>query len=252
MTTDVATLGPDAMLSNVARQLDERRISAMPIVDASGTITGVVSRTDLLHVGRIQAGSHHKAAALTLPEKRVSELVTKNGRKPLVIAPQTTLREAARVMCTERVHRLFVVDGGKLVGVLSTLDLMTAVRNAKIESPIAEIMSTPIFSVKAQQPISVAIERLENARVTGLVVLDDDFPVGVFTQVEAIQVRDLPRDTRIDDVFDPSMLCLPVSTKLYRAAEQARRLEVRRIIPCRDREAVGVVTAFDFAKLVAA
>lgn len=156
------------------------------------------------------------------------------------------------MMCSERVHRLFVVDGGKLVGVLSTLDMMTAVRHAKIEIPIAEIMSTPVFTVKAQQPIRVAVERLEHAQVQGLVVIDEDFPVGLFTQIEAMEARDLLRDTRIDEVFDPSMLCLPISTKLYRAAEQARRLEVRRIILCRDREAVGIVTAFDFAKLVAA
>ncbi len=252
MTSQVATVAPDAMLTHVARELDERRISALPVVDAAGAITGVISRADLVHVGRMQAGSHYKASALTLPEKRAAELVAQIARTPLVIAPTASLRDAARMMCAEQVHRLFVVDGGKLTGVLSTFDLMTAVRNAKIEIPISEIMSTPLFTVKAQQPISVAIERLENARVQGLVVVDDDFPVGVFTQIEAMQARDLPRDTRIDDVFDPSMLCLPDSTKLYRAAEQARRLEVRRVIPCRGREAVGIVTAFDFAKLVAA
>jgi predicted transcriptional regulator len=113
-------------------------------------------------------------------------------------------------------------------------------------------MSKPLFSVKAQQPISVAVERLEQARVTGLVVLEDDWPVGLFTQVEAMESRDLPRDTRIDEVLDPSLLCLPSTTKVHRAAAQAQRMAVRRIIPCQDREAVGIVTGFDFAKLIAA
>jgi predicted transcriptional regulator len=109
-----------------------------------------------------------------------------------------------------------------------------------------------LFTVRANEPISAAVERLEHARVTGLVVVEDDFPVGVFTQLEAMQVRDWPRDTRVDDCFDPAMLCLPANTKVFRAAEQAHRMEVRRIIPCKDREAVGIVTSFDFAKLVAA
>jgi hypothetical protein len=39
---------------------------------------------------------------------------------------------------------------------------------------------------------------------------------------------------------------------IYRAAEQACRMEVRRVIPCREREAVGIVTGMDFVKLVAA
>jgi len=252
VTPDVVTVGPDTMLARVASTLAERRISALAVADDQGQLLGVLSRTDLVRVGRSQAGSHRKAAVMTMPDKRAGDLLKDIGRAPVVIAPTATLREAAQAMCEHRVHRVFVIDGKRIAGVISTLDLMTAVCDAKIELPISEIMSKPLFSVKAQQPISVAIERLEQAHVTGLVVLDDEWPVGVFTQVEAMEARELPRDTRVDEVFDPSMLCLPTTTKVYRAAAQARRLEVRRIIPCRDQEAVGIVTGFDFAKLVAA
>jgi CBS domain-containing protein len=251
MTDQVASIRPDAMLSFVARELEERRISAMPVVDAKGEISGVVSRTDLLRVGRVQAGSQLKAAVLTLPEQRAGDLTAKSTRAPITVSPTTSLRDAAQVMCDEHVHRLFVVDGRVLVGVISTLDVMAAVRNARVSIAIDKIMSVPLITVNAHQPISIAIERLAKAHVSGLVVVDDEFPVGVFTQVEALQARDLPRDTPIDEVLDPSLLCLPNTTTLFRAAEQARRLEVRRIIPLREREAVGIVTAFDFAKFVA-
>jgi CBS domain-containing protein len=252
MTANVATLGLDAMLSHAAHELDQLGVSAMPVVDAQGAVVGVLSRTDLLRVGRIQAGSHRRASVLTLPEKSVGDQVRGQARAPLVVAPAAPLREAARAMCEHRVHRLFVVEGGRLTGVISTLDLTTAVSEAKVEAPISDIMSSPVFSVKAQQPISAAVERLEHARVAGLIVMDDAWPVGVFTQIEAMAARDLPRETRVDEVFDPSMLCLPAETKLYRAAAQARRLAARRIIVCRGPEAAGIVTGFDFAKLVAA
>ena len=251
MTRNVATIGPDTMLPHIARELDQRQISAMPVVDANGALLGVISRTDLLRVGRIQAGSHRKASVLTLPERRAAELLHDKSRPPIVVAPTTTLRDASRKMRDERVHRVFVTEGDNLVGVISTLDVMGAVRDSKIDLPISEIMSTPLFSITAQQPLSAAVARLEQAHVTGLVVLDDDYPVGVFTQLEAMQSRDLPRDTRVDELFDPSMLCLPVTTKVFRAAEQAARMNVRRIIPCRDRDAVGIVTSFDFVKLAA-
>ena len=252
MTPNVVTVGPDIMLSHVATTLAERRVSALAVADEQGAILGVISRTDLVRVGRSQAGSHRKAVALVLPEKRAGDLVRDIGRTPVVVSPTATLRTAAQSMYEHKVHRLFVVENKRIVGVISTLDMMSVVVDAKIELPLGEIMSTPLFSVKAQQPIGMAIERLEHARVTGLVVLDDEWPVGLFTQVEAMESRDLPRDTRIDEVFDTSLLCLPTTTKVYRAAAQARRLEVRRIIPCLDREAVGIVTGFDFAKLVAA
>lgn len=251
MTAAVTTVDPNASLSLVTRVLDEQRVSAVPVVEA-GTIIGVISRADLVRVGRIQAGSHHRSPVLTLPQKRAGELIREAHRPPIVVSPSTTLHQAAATMVERRIHRVFVVDGHDLVGVISTLDMMRVVRDARIEQPITTIMSTPLFTIKAQQPISAAVERLEHARVTGLVVLDDDFPVGLFTQLEALQSRDLPRDTRVDDILDPAMLCLPATTKIYRAAEQACRMEVRRVIPCRDREAIGIVTGMDFVKLVAA
>ena len=169
-----------------------------------------------------------------------------------MVAPTAPVRDAARAMCEHHVHRLFVVDGGRPVGVVSTLDLTRAVGESRNEAPITEVMSSPVFTVKAQQPISAAVERLENAKVAGLVVLDDGWPVGVFTQVEALQARDLARETRVDEVLDPSLLCLPVETKLHRAAAQAHRLSARRVIVCRGSEVAGIVTGLDFAKLVAA
>jgi CBS domain-containing protein len=251
MTSPVVSVRSDASLSTVARLLEDHRISALPVVDQSGALISVLSRTDLVRVGRLQAGANRKAPVLTLPDRKASELAAENTRTPLTVKPSTTLREAARLMVENHVHRLFVMEGTSLAGVISTYDMMTAVSQARIELPIAEIMSKPLFTVRANEPLGVAVERLNNAHITGLVVVDDDFPVGVFTQIEAMQARDLPRDTRVDEVFDPSMLCLPLSTKLFRAAEQARRLEVRRIIPCQDRDAVGIVTSFDFAKLIA-
>jgi predicted transcriptional regulator len=251
MITDLATVGQDATLTLIARILHERRISAVPVV-ADGVLVGVVSRTDLVRIGRIQAGTHRTAPVLKLPEQQASDLLRHAARAPLTVDATAMLRDAARTMCAEHVHRLFVTDGGKLAGVISTYDLMRAVRDARLEIPIAEIMSTPLFTINAQQPVGAAVARLESAHVSGLVVVDDDFPVGVFTQLEALEARDLPRDTRVDEVFDPAMLCLPANTKMFRAAEQACRMEARRVIPCRDREAVGIVTGLDFAKLVAA
>lgn len=249
MTSDVATVRPDSSLTAAARLFDERNISAVPVVAESGALVGVLSRTDLLKVGRIQSGSHRKSPVITLPQRTAGELLP--HREPLCVAPTATLRDAARTIAKERVHRLFVVDGGVLVGVISTLDLMRAVRDARLELPISEIMSKPLFTIGAHQPISAAVERLEAAHVTGLVVVDNDLPVGLFTQLEAMQSRDLPRDTRVEDVFDAAMLCLPITTTVFRAAEQAYRLNVRRVLPCTEREAVGIVSGFDFAKLVA-
>jgi CBS domain-containing protein len=249
MTREVEAVAPDATLPGVLRLMERFNISALPVVER-GEIVGVVSRTDLLHVGRrFAAGTSRHAASLQLPADRVSTIMK---RSPIVVAPQTTLATAARSMHRAHIHRVFVVEnGGALAGVLSTLDLATAVRDARLDTPLSVVMSAPILTVRTTDFLSVADERLERAHVTGLVVVEDDWPVGVFTQLEAIASRDLPRDTLVEDVFDQAMICMPDTARLHRAAAHAARLDARRVVACRRREAVGIVSGLDFARVVA-
>lgn len=248
MTREVQSVSPEASLVEVAQLLERFNVSAVPVLERNEVI-GVVSRTDLLHVGRRNAGTGWRMPSLVLPDQRVNAVMK---RSPVVVAPQTPLAAAARSMHQGRIHRVFVVEGGVgLVGVLSTLDLAAAVRDARIETPLSVVMSSPLLTVKTTDPLSLADARLEHAHVSGLVVVEDEWPVGVFTQLEAMAARHLPRDTRVDDVFDQAMICMPETARLHRAAAQAARLDVRRVVACRNREAVGVVGGLDFARVVA-
>jgi predicted transcriptional regulator len=83
------------------------------------------------------------------------------------------------------------------------------------------------------------------------VVVDDDWPVGVFTQVEALECRDLARGTAVEEVMNPGMVCMPESTKIFRAAQQAIAMRVRRIIAVKKREMVGIIGGLDFAGFAA-
>jgi len=96
----------------------------------------------------------------------------------------------------------------------------------------------------------MAAERLEKARVTGLVVVDDEWPVGIFTQVEALESRELPRETLMEEVMNPAILVLDEETPVYRAAAQASVMQARRVVTTRNGNAVGIVTGLDFAKIV--
>lgn len=249
MTTALAAVGLDTRLDEVARKLDERGISAVPVVEESGAMVGVISRSDLVHAGRLQAPSRRGAPVLVLPPLRAADLVQ---RAPLVVPRTTSLREAARLMRQQHVHRVFVTFDRRPLGVLSTADLCRAVIDAHVDLPIADIMSAPLITVRAEQPVSVAIERLDRAHITGVIVVDhEDWPVGVFSQIEALHARDLPRDTPVDDLLDPSIVCMPVDTPSRLAAEMIGRQDVRRVIASHERDAVGVVTGLDIAKIVA-
>lgn len=248
MTSELDMVGTAATLDEVALLLERRRISAVPLVGPDGAITGVVSRSDLLRAGRIQAGRGRGVAALVLPDRPAASLVT---RAPVVCEEDTPLREAARVMVAEAVHRVFVVRGRRPIGVLSTFDLTTAVRDLRIAVPLAEIMSAPVTTIDVGAPISAAAALLVDTGVTSIVAVDWDWPIGMLGQSEVLASRDLPPETRVDDVMDPAVVCLPARTAVHHAAALATGLGVRRVLASSEREMVGIVGGLDFARLVA-
>jgi CBS domain-containing protein len=248
MMAPVVSVRADARLPEIASIFDAQRISAVPVVDDHGAIIGVVSRTDLLRVGARVARARRQGEGLTLPDRPVGEVMSKGT---ITVAPTTSLPSAAAMMVEHGYHRVFVVDCGKLVGVLSTLDLTAAVRDAEIDEPLSTIMSSPVQVISSHEPLRVALSRLEIDHVSGLVVVEDEWPIGVFTQVEALAANHTSRDAPVEALLDDAMLCLPATTRIRRAAAQAFSMEARRIIATADREIVGIITGTDFARLIA-
>ena len=93
----------------------------MPVIDSHRRILGVLSVSDVL-AAEAEANDDESRAVLT--ERMASDLMTP---KAVTIEPEAPAREAARLMLYADVHRLFVVDQGRLVGVISTTDIVRAV-----------------------------------------------------------------------------------------------------------------------------
>jgi CBS domain-containing protein len=71
-------------------------------------------------------------SARPLAEFVVRDLMTSPARS---IAPDADVREAADVMKRARIHRMLVLDGGRLAGIVTTTDLMRAVAESRLRSP---------------------------------------------------------------------------------------------------------------------
>lgn len=247
MTRDPEVAHLDTPIEQIARQMHRGGFSGVPVVDGKHELVGVITRTDLIELG-FPNPLTGDGPALTLPHLRAREVMTHD---PLSISSHATLRSAARLMVDHGVHRVFVTEGGVLAGVLSSLDLTAAVRDAKLAGPVSSIMSSPIFTIDVHEPLGVAIDLLERARVTGVIVTDAGQPVGMFTQDDALAARGLPRTSLIEESYDAGVICVPHDLRVHRAAAHAAQLDVRRVVVCRAREAVGIVSGTDFAAVIA-
>lgn len=127
MRTDVKTVDLDATVGDAITTLADVHVSALPVTDARGQVVGVLSTTDIL--GALSETTEPEMRERLFDETPVRDLMTARSR---VIAPDADVLEAAREMLYLGVHRLFVEDEGRLVGVISQTDIVAAVATAKI------------------------------------------------------------------------------------------------------------------------
>jgi CBS domain-containing protein len=164
------------------------------------------------------------------------------------VAPTAPVSEAARLMIDRHIHRVFVRDGEQLVGVFSTKDAMRALLQARIALPISAYMSSPALSVEATDPVGAAVDRLAAARVAGLVVMDVGRAIGLFTQEEALESREQPAETPVEEVMTQSLVCLSTDTPMFRAAGFAIATRARRVLAIEHHHVRGILTGLDFTR----
>jgi CBS domain-containing protein len=125
MRTDLITVRQDAPLADATALLMSHRISGLPVVDAGGMLLGIVTEKDLLRVLYEEPG--------TL--RQVADLMT---RDPRSFGPDEPLANVCDCLMANHFRRVPVVEGGRLVGLVSRADLMETIYEV-----IAEQTATP-------------------------------------------------------------------------------------------------------------
>jgi len=133
MTREVFAVAPETTLGAVAGLFAKRHISGAPVVDEAGRPLGVVTLSDLLFPNPNRPPENEKAFFYRITHHGVEPLAMRDGTVAdvmshfiLSIGPESPLREAIRLMAADRVHRLLVIDGGNLVGIISSMDVLRA------------------------------------------------------------------------------------------------------------------------------
>jgi CBS domain-containing protein len=250
MTSPVLSVGPDTPIDAAYQLLASRRISSVPVIDGDGKALGVLSLTDLLRIGRLQPASLAGIQAIDLPAEPARDHMHAGV---ISVRPDAPVTAAAKLMVDNHVHRVYVEEEGKVVGVFSIEEVFVAVRRLHLERPLGEVMTKPVITLPVTATIAEATARLDRVGVTGIAIIDDfNHPVGAFTQVEALASRELSPDTKVEVVMNYGILYQHVRSPLYRAAAHAHEVRARRVLVLEDGELVGVVTGLDFARVLAA
>ncbi len=155
MRTDVACLHPEDPIEEAVRLFEEYEIGGAPVIDLSGKLLGVLSVRDIARSEHLREGKIEGARpdltgenvpldpdstdvdadpdAVPVTPLREDYPVETMGRatvadwmspEVMTVGPKTTLRLVCQIMGRESIHRVFVVEDQRLVGVISALDVV--------------------------------------------------------------------------------------------------------------------------------
>lgn len=111
--------------SSLLKQIGIRHL---PVLDDRERLVGVVTDRDIKRASPSEATSLDIHEILYLVEKiAVSRVMS---REPITVAPDTSVREAAKIMVDRKIGCLPVVSGEKLVGIVTGIDLLRLVARA--------------------------------------------------------------------------------------------------------------------------
>jgi CBS domain-containing protein len=134
MTPHAFTVGPETSLGEVARLMVERAVRALPVVDETGTLLGMVTHRELLrylipdYLQRTKSGEFRAPTKSQVQrgsaDPRQIPVREAMARSVLCVAEDQTLSDAANLMNSKDVDRFPVVREGKVVGFLTRADLI--------------------------------------------------------------------------------------------------------------------------------
>jgi CBS domain-containing protein len=183
MTHPVFTVRSTDPIEGAAALLADRRITAAPVVDGDGRLVGIVSEGDLLRD--------------RVPDDPTAHLrpVTVNHHRPRVVAEVMTrevvtgwldedVSDVVRTMLSHNVRSLPVLDGGRLVGIISRRDLLRTV-----------VRSDAVLRDEVQQRLdgyAGDVRRWTATVVDGTVTVDGGFDDETEQRIVSVMVRTVP------------------------------------------------------------
>ena len=151
MNFPVITVGPETTLAEVARLLDQHKISGVPVLDASGQLVGMISEHDLILASqRVQLTRLRDPFVWVSPHTSLDDIVSfRRGlaqvgqirveevmtRKLATVDEEDCLEMVAQLMGRRKINRVPVLREGRLVGIISRGDLISAIATLTERKP---------------------------------------------------------------------------------------------------------------------
>jgi len=156
MVKNVASATLPGSRDEVLSILKDKKVSGVPVLK-DNKVVGIVSRTNILKN----------------PEEE--QLALLMSRNPVTVRVGASLKEAARLLYEKNIRRLPVVDeAGHLKGLITTADVIGAIADFEIDTPIQNYLSLHVYVLWSETPLPVVSRIMDLADVKACPIMDTD------------------------------------------------------------------------------
>lgn len=178
MVRDVAYASIPGSRDDVLKTLQDHKVSGVPVIKKD-EVVGMITRTDLLR---------------NREEDQTALLMT---RDPVLISPERSIVEAAKLLIEHDIRRLPVVEGRKLVGIITVADIVRVAADLGIKESIEPYLEKETAVLWSEMPLPVAGSIMEFAAVQACPVIDSSLKL-----VGMISDRDLIKTSVIEETVE--------------------------------------------------
>jgi CBS domain-containing protein len=243
-TRPVITVETDMLVVEALKLMSARRISCLVVLLNTEPV-GILTERDVVFAANWVIGQ---------PSLRIREVMS----KPVLTAPATaTVADAYLLFRENQVRHLVVLDEQQdLAGIFTRTDLVRALKEpifAEIPN-VASLMSSRVWQVASHVSARHALALMASHAISGVVVVDDGCPVGVFTERDAVRLVAAGTDLSslpVSAVMTSPVVTIPVATTPSRAIDLMCDREVRRLLVLDQHgDLAGVLTQTDLCRIM--
>lgn len=242
MSRDVAAISPQSTVISAVRIMSNNKISCLIVTD-NGRLSGIVTETDILK--KAVAGGNDFRKMI------VEQIMSSPVRS---IPRDLSVMEISKIMETENIRRLVVLEDERFIGIITQTDMIQALASYSFSQEVSQIMSSNVAVITSSASVKEAAELMASKDISCLVAMEKDAVVGIFTERDLLKrivaMKRNPAQTRLKKVMSSPVVTVSSDCSVLSANKLLERIGIRRLVVMDDETLRGVITQTDILKAI--
>ncbi len=256
MTREVVTIGPESTLKESVRIMGEKHIGSLVVVKYD-TPVGIITERDLLNV--VSRGVDMEKDWVGGYPSINDIKVEKTMSFPIIkICRDFSIKKAAQIMIEKKIRRIAVCNLGKLVGIVTSSDLIRSLPDAretmKTWFEIDYFMTKRVITADAQTSVDSVAKIMAAKHIGSVIITRQGEPIGIFTERDLLTkflAKDKSLQKEVGKACSSPLITSTIGISVQEAARIMTAKHIRRLPITREGKLVGVISASDLVEAYA-